>query len=243
MPNPRFAHILILAIVSAIALAGCTRVVTTPSEGETELLGTVTMNGSGTASAAPDQAEMRFGIVTENADAQVAMDAASETARAIVDAVKDEGVDDEEIQTADVSIYPQYDYEGHDIPLIVGYRASLRVAVNVTDIVTVGDVIQAAVDAGANNVDGPTFTLSDDSPQRTAAIEDAIDDARKRAEAAAEAAGKDLGDVLRISEEGVEAPPIDMRVGAAIADEAGTVPIEPGELDLTAGVTVVFALD
>ena len=228
-----------------LALAGCgTRVVTVPSGDEgVQPLGTVTIRGTGEVATAPDQAEMSFGVETQDEDAREALEAAARVAEDIVDAVKDEGVDDEDVQTTNVSLRPEMDYREGRAPRIVGYRASIRVAVTVTDIESVGDVIGAATDAGSNSLSGPTFTLSDDSPERTAALERAVENARARAEAAAEAAGKSLGDVLSLAEQGVEAPPIAYRVEAAVAaDEAFSVPIEPGQVDLSASVTVVFEL-
>jgi uncharacterized protein YggE len=235
-----------LAALLVSGLTGCgTRVVTVPAGtgDEATPLGTVTMRGSGTASAAPDQAQMSFGIETEDADAREALDEASRVAEDIVDAVKDQGVDSDDIQTTDVSIYPRMDYDRDGPPRIEGYRASIRVSVTVTSIEDTGDVIAAATDAGANSMSGPSFTLSEDNPERTQAIADAVEDARMRAEAAAEAAGKRLGDVLSVAEEGVTAPPIQYRFDSAVAaEEAIAPPIEPGQLDLTASVKVVFEL-
>jgi uncharacterized protein YggE len=115
------------------------------------------------------------------------------------------------------------------------------VRVKLRDIEKIGDVISAASGAGANEISGPSFTLSDDSDVRNDAIELAIADARKRAEVMAKAAGKTLGEIVSVSEAGVSVPPVYYDMGTRAAAEAA-VPIEPGQLDVTTSVTVVFEL-
>lgn len=229
-----------VVVAGLLALAGCqTKVVTT--EGATPL-NTVTSSGNGKVSAAPTEAEMNFGVVTRDAKADAALDAANKAAKTIADAVKKAGVADEDIQTANVSVYPEYgnQLEGK-APEITGYNANISVRVKIRDIEKVGDVIAAASGAGANEINGPTFTLGDDAPERDAAIEDAIDDAKHRAEVMAKAAGKSVGGIIAISESGVVAAPYYGGIAerAALAD---SIAIEPGQLDVTANVTVVFEL-
>jgi uncharacterized protein YggE len=232
--------LLLTALVVALALAGCqTKVVTT--DGATPL-NTVTSQGNGTAPTAPDMAQMSFGVTAQNADAKVALDTASKTAEQIATALKNVGVKAEDIQTANVSLYPQQDYREGQAPVILGYQASISVNAKVRDLGAVGDVIAAATNAGATNIGGPTFTLDDDAAAREAAIADAVDDARTRAEAMAKAAGKSVGAVIAISETGVSVPKVYYDERAVAADMAGSVPIEPGQLDITASVTVVFEL-
>lgn len=231
----------IVALVAALTLAGCQTKIVTPTDGTTPL-NTVTSQGSGTSSASPDIAEMNFGVMVQDQDAQTALDKASKTADAIAAAVKKAGVKAEDIQTANVSLYPQQDYREGKAPVILGYEASISVRVKLRDLGSVGDVIVAATGAGANTVGGPSFTLEDDQKAREDAIADAVDDARVRAEAMAKAAGKKVGAVIAISETGVSIPPIYYGERSAAADVAASVPIEPGQLDVSATVTVVFEL-
>ena len=196
----------------------------------------------GTAQAAPDTAEMSFGVTTTASDAKAALDEASEVAEQIASAVKKQGIAAADIQTRDVSVYPQTaDQDGKQV--ITGYQASLSVRVKVRDIARLGAVISAANAAGANSISGPAFTIADPAPVRAAAIDEAVADARRSAEAMAKAAGKSVGAVLSMSSSDVGLVPIPMYGGGGdMAGAAKDVPIEPGQLDITANVVVVFEL-
>jgi len=236
----RYATAAALAALSLalVALAGCgdTTNVTAAAAANT-----VTASGAGTAQAAPDTAEMSFGVTTLSANAKTALEDASKAAEQIAAAVKKQGVAEEDIQTQDVSVYPQtVDQDGKQV--ITGYQASLSVSVKVRDIAKLGEVISAANAAGANSINGPSFTVADPAPARAEAIDEAVADARKGAEAMAEAAGKSVGDVLSMSSSDAGVVPM----AYAVSDAGGAardVPIEPGQLDISANVVVVFELE
>jgi len=239
-PKNKLATFALLAAlaIALVALSGCTKVITTPAGSAAN---TVTASGMGTAQATPDTAEMSFGVSTTSANAKTALDDASKVAEDITAAVKKQGVAEEDIQTRDVSVYPQTtDQNGKQV--ITGYSANLTVRVKVRDIGKLGDVISAANAAGANNISGPTFTVADPAPYRAEAIDEAVADARRSAEAMAKAAGKSVGTVLSISSTDVSSIPGPMFAGAALDAAKSSVPIEPGQLDITANVTVIFEL-
>ena len=218
-------------------LPGFTKVMATPA-GAT--VNSVTASGTGTTQAAPDTAEMSFGVTTTSANAKSALDDASTVAEQIASAVKKQGIAGEDIQTIDVSVYPQtVDRNGKQV--ITGYQASLSVQVKVRDIAKLGEVISAANAAGANTISGPTFTIADPTPLRAKALDEAVADARKSAEAMAQAAGKSVGEVLSVSSSDVSPVPGAM-FGASDVAGAAKVPIETGQLDITANVVVVFEL-
>ncbi len=241
MRNKTWLVLAIALLAGALALGGCTTKVVTAPPGSA--LNTVTATGEGKSVAAPDQAEMNFGVMTQGAEAKKTLDDAAKRADAVIAALKKAGVAAEDIQTSGVNLYPQQDYADGKTPRITGYQASVQVRVTMKEIEKVGDIIAAGTGAGANEVYGPTFTLSEQSKSRADAIDKAVADAKARAEVMAKAAGKSVGDVLSISEAGVNAPPI-YYGDRAKSDLAGgsNVPIEPGTLDVTAGVTVVFEL-
>ncbi len=222
-----------------LALSGCTTKVVS-AEG-TIPLHTVTSSGQGEALAAPDMAEMFFGTTVVTTDAKEALAQANETAEKITAAVKSAGVTAEDIQTANVSVWPDQTNEGGKT-VITGYRASIQVRVKIRDIDEIGAVIGAASDAGANEIGGPNFMLDDDDAVRSEAIELAIADARARAEVMAKAAGKSLGEIISVSEAGVSGPIYGGANYAFAADAARALTIEPGQLDIAAHVTVVFEL-
>ena len=223
--------------LALVALAGCGDTTNVTSAAAAN---TVTASGAGTSQAAPDTAEMSFGVTTTSPNAKTALDEASRGAEQIATALKKQGIAGEDIQTQDVSVYPQsVDQDGK--PVITGYQASLSVQVKVRDISKLGEVISAANAAGANDISGPSFTIDDPAPARAKAIDEAVADARKSAEAMAEAAGKSVGEVLSMSSSDAGAVP--MAYSAADAGgSAKSVPIEPGQLDISANVVVVFEL-
>lgn len=225
-------------LVAALAVAGCTTKVVT-AEGAAPLY-TITASGTGETLEAPDMAQMYFGATVTTDDAATALSQANDIAKEITSAVKSAGVAAEDIQTANVSVYPQQNYEGDKVT-ITGYQATIQVSVKVRDIESVGDVIGAASGAGANEISGPSFVLDDDAEASAKAIELAIEDARARAEVMAKAAGKSLGEIISVSETGASAP---VYYGASrdTMAAAESVAIEPGQLNITTSVTVVFEL-
>lgn len=235
----RFAPLLALGtLLTIMLLAGCTTVVSGPSGS----VNTITASGSGTVSSVPDQAVMSFGVTVQAKDAKRALDQVSANAEKVSSAIKGAGVAEKDIQTANVSIDPQYANTSSANPPIVGYSASLSVTAKVRDLATLSDVIGVATKAGATNVSGPTFSIAEDSAVHASAVQKAVDNARRMAAAMAKAAGKSVGDVVSVTSNDVSGvPPMPVTYGAAAAKDIA-VPIEPGQLDITTNVTVVFAL-
>jgi len=239
--NARTLGPLVVLGLAIALLSGCqTKVVTVPAS---QQINTVTASGNGKAYAPPDEATMNFGVTKQSADAKKALSEASDAAKEITDAIVKTGVDKKDIQTSNVSVYPQQT-EQNGKTVITGYDASIQVTVKVREIGDLGEVITAANEAGANSISGPTFTIAEDSPYRDEAIDEAVADARSAAEAMAKAANKSVGEVLNISSSNVSIPIYsrDMAYGAAMAEEAKAVSIETGQLEITADVTVVFEL-
>jgi len=152
-----------------------------------------------------------------------------------VDAVKRAGVDGKDIQTQNVSLYPQTTSDGRHIE---GYAANASVTVRLDDLDRAGPLVDAAVEAGATSVSGPSLERSDADELRGQALTDAVVDARTKAEALAEAAGGSLGDVLSVTEGGGSMPPVPYAAEVRTAD----MNIEPGTQEIQASVTVTFEL-
>ena len=237
----RLRVVALVALTLALALAaltGCTKVVTAPAGSAAN---TVTATGSGTVPGTPDQAEMSFGITRHAADSKTALASASKVAADITAALVKGGVNKKDIQTQNVSVNPQYvDQNGRQV--VSGFDASVAVRSKVRDIAKLGDVITAANGAGADNINGPTFSISDPAPYRADAINRAVADARVTATAMTKAAGRSLGAVLSISAGDVASVPGPLYATDMAGGAAKSVPIEAGQLDVTANVTVVFEL-
>lgn len=231
------------AIVALLATTGCTKVIAAPAEAADN---TVTTLGSGMVQAPPDQATMYFGVTKRSPNARAALSNASKTADAITLALAKQGIEKKDIQTRNLSVSPRWDNAGRKV---TGYDASVQVAVTVRDIASLGDVIDAATNAGSRQTEGPIFSLSEDSDFETQAIEKAVADARKKAEAMAAAAGKTLGRVVRISDQRADelASPLLRMDGSYRVRSPGMqgyeAAVEPGQLDVNYNLTVVFELE
>lgn len=232
------------AALAVLTLAGCAPAPTAGPGGA--LPDTVTVQGSGTALAAPDKAEIGFSTFSKNADPKAAMAKAGADAAAILAALKKAGVAKEDLQTTGVMLQPEYAYRENEPPRVTGYRADVTVKATVRDITKIADVITAGTTAGAKSVSGPSFALDDDNPTKFEAVKKAVADAKARAEAMAGAGGRKVGEVVSMTDSAaVSAPgyPMLMRGGYAAADYMyPKAAIEPGQLEMTAQVTIVYRL-
>ncbi len=231
----RLRYVLLISgvlLVSA-AIAG----VAQPDKGgaATPSTTTITVSGNGTANATPDKASFDFGVTTNAGTASEAMSKNAQQAQAIIDALKNSGVDSSDIQTSQVSLWPQTSSDGNTI---TGYQASNTVTVT-APIAKSGDLVDAAVGAGANNVDGPNLSVSDQSTAYAAAMKKAVADAQSKAQAIASASGLTLGGITHISDDG-SANPGPIMYGAALGAAKAT-PIEAGTQQVQASVTVTYS--
>ena len=204
---------------------------------------TITVTGTGRVSVRPDTADLRLGVTVTAATVESARSASSSTLAAVLARLKALGIDDRDLQTSIVSVSPQYDYSREGAPpRLSGYTFSNLVAVVVRDIERVGDAIDAALTAGATNVDRIGFRSADGSAADREAREAAIADARMKAETFAAAGGVAIEAIAAIAEAASAAPPIPLLERAAFSAKDASTPVEPGENEVTASVTVTYLL-
>ena len=198
----------------------------------------ITVVGTGSVTTTPDTAEWSFGVQTSAETAEAALGTNSEAMKRVVDALKDAGIAGDDLQTEQVSVWPRTSDDGVSI---VGYDASNTVRATIRNLDRAGAIVDAAVAAGANQVYGPTLTVSDADAQYRAAVDAAFDDARARAEAIADKAGLALGAPVAIVEGGGGMPVPYHERGL---DEAATAEaaVEPGTQEVGASLTVTFAI-
>jgi len=231
------AHIALLMVGSAAAAQG-----SPGSEAPT-----IVVTGSGDVSAAPDRAAVNLGAVVEAKQAMEAQKQLNQIMQRVVKDIKALGIADEKIRTDRLSLYPVYSNPGRktdqepEAPRIVGYRAANTVRVQVDDLERVGSVIDAGITAGANQLASLSFELRDDGKYRQEALKLAAQEARVKAEAIAAAMSLQLGEIVEIREEGTRMPYPTERKYASPAS-AGT-PIQPGQIEVSAGVSIRFKLN
>jgi uncharacterized protein YggE len=222
------SRVLFASIVSIVSLAPL------PSLAIDKL---VTVTGEATIAVAPDSAMIRIGVSSQDKTAREASDANAKQMTAVLAAIKSNNIADRDIQTSRLSLQPQYDPNKSGTARLTGFQATNQVTVRIRDIGNLAAVLDSAISAGANEMSGIEFIVSEQSKLLDRARDDAIADAHRKAELYAKAAGSKLGHIVAISEEGSAPPPRPMQ-----ALRAGAVPISPGEQTLRAAVTVSYEL-
>jgi len=224
---------MLAVLLLAVLLSGCAgRAFAQTGSSDEPINRTLTVSGSGKVYLTPDIAYVTIGVHTEGENAAEVVEANNQQAQKVSDALKAQGIADKDIQTTNFSIYPQQEFDDQGKPTgKIRYIVDNSVFVTVRDINKVGDVLDAAVQAGANSIAGIQFDVAD----KTAALSDA----RK-----ASAAGVEIDEVQTISEftSGGPTPMYDLRAAAPVVQEAASVPVQPGQMLLTVEVNMVFTL-
>ena len=201
---------------------------------------TVTVSGTGTATATPDMAEITTGVVTQAPTAAGALAANNQAMEQLLRSLGALGIAARDIQTTNVSVSPQRRQERDGRPgEIVGYEVVNQVHVKVRELPSLGRVLDQQVAQGANSIQGIRFGLQDPAPLLDEARNRAMTDARRRAGLYAGAAGLKVGRVLSVQEAGaVSSRPEPM--GRVMIS---AVPVAAGEQEIQASVTVTYALE
>ena len=204
---------------------------------------TITVPGQGTVVVEPDVASLRLGVNVIAETARAARESAATTMKEVLDAVLKTGVARRDVRTSLVSLNPQLDYGKGGTPRITGYQLQNAVSVTLRNLARAGELIDAALGAGASTLDSLDFRIEDPRPATEKARVAAMDDARARATALARAAGAKLGDVISVAESEGFAPPVPFPAArmAAMAKDVST-PVESGTQELSVALTVTFAL-
>jgi uncharacterized protein len=199
----------------------------------------ISVTGEATVSVPPDQAQIDGGVTSDAKTAREASDANNAAMGKVLLALKGAGIDEKDYQTSRLSLQPQYAPNRSGPSPVVGYRASNRVTVKLRDVAKVANIVDVLVGAGANELGGINFMVSQASKLLDDAREKAIADARRKAEIYAKAAGVTLGEPLNISEEGGSGPPV---FRSKMAPMAASAPVAQGEETLSVSVSVSWAI-
>lgn len=197
--------------------------------------------GTGEVKVEPDIATITIGVETKAPTTQEALAQNSAQAQAIIERIRQLGVEAKDIQTTGLNIYPFYDEQGQNI---IGYTVSNMVNVTIRNIAQAGDLIDQVVQVGANRLYGVSFGVSDTEAVMAQAREAAVANARARAEQMARASGTSLGRVLFITENfGASPIPVPMMADAYGAPAARSAPpVQPGQQTYSATVQITFEL-
>jgi uncharacterized protein len=210
-------------------------------QGKQEEPRTITVTATGLVQGTPDVLELVVGVQSRDRSARAALDRNNNLAQKVIDALRDAGVEDDDVQTNNLSVSPSYDNDGD----INAYEVSNLVTAKLKDFDKAGEVIDAATNIAGDEVIiyGVQFSFDDNSLLVARARTEAVKRARSQAQQLAKAADVDLGDLLSMTEESAPEPPVFERTQAA--DEgagASAAPIEPGSETLEVQVTLVYEI-
>ena len=236
-------RILTFAAALLAAAPAAAQTVVTPALDGTRL----DVVATGEVTRVPDIMRINAGVMTQAPTASEAIRQNASRMESVRAALRRAGVADRDIQTSSINLSPEWRYVENRTPEFVGYRAHNSVNVRFRDIANAGRILDALVEAGANQIDGPMLyierpeTALDEARTRALAI------ARERAELYARALGMRVKRVLSVSEAGMgyfPPPPVAMARGmVAGQDSSANVQVDPGEQVLTASLTVSFELE
>ena len=210
-----------------------------------EMTRTVTVNGSGSSSVAPDRASVQMSIVARSATLAEAQATAAAVTAKVLAMTSELGIDKDLVDTTGSSVRPDYRWNREsEEQELRGYVADRQMHVDLRDLEILGALIEGAVEAGVNQVSPPQL----DSSKRRDAYREALDAAAKDAQAnaaqLAKSLGATLGNVLQISSSSQPAPPMPyMRAAVELSmDAAAPETYNAANLEFAATVTAVFEL-
>lgn len=210
----------------------------------TDVVPTLQVSASATVRRTPDVAVIQLAVESVAPTAREATAQNTAAMDEVLRAIRAQGVPDSNIRTQRLELQPQYRDRRAGDPDIIGYRALNQVTVRLTDVTSTGAVVDAAVRAGANRVTGIHFEIADSQAAYHDALREAIAKARAEAEVVASALGQRLGEPLTVSTGGHHVPMPQYRMESMVMDVARVAapPVEPGEIDVQATVSITWRL-
>jgi len=233
----KIAYIALAAIMMVAMLAG-------PALAD-DAAQVITANGSAVVQVAPDIVVVSLGVRETADEVTIAQEAANEKINAIVDVLKEGGIEAKDIATTDYSIYAEYDYVPNTgEQKFKGYVASTTLSIKVRDVDNAGSYIDAAVKAGANQMNGITFDREDRAQFVDQALALAVEDAARKAGVIATASGVKLGKVVAVTEQPQSYDYYRSTANVSYSGEmdAGSAKLQSGMLDIEMQVVVEYAI-
>lgn len=237
------AAVVVLAVVAT--LGGCMGTLTGNAAGQVDGpsgndTATVQVSATGQVEAEPDQSVVRVAVMATGEDATTARDRLAENVSRMREALRQAGIEDDQVRTAFFDIDQDYreTREGREP---AGYRAIQAFEVTLSNVTRTGEIIDVAVNNGANRVDGVEFTLADDTRRelRADALRTAVSNARADANVLANASDLEIVGVRAVSTGESVFTPFRAEATTAEADDAATT-VEPDPVTVTATVTVTY---
>ncbi len=238
----KYALAFTLMIVFLFTVPG----ITIAQEADISTLPVVVVSASRTVTVSPDQAEISMAVMKTDPNLDLALKSNNQSTEQVIQALERAGIKPEDIKTSNFSVYPEYDYSESGRSRITAYQVRNEISVLVRDLNLLGDILDTAIRSGANNLNYISFQKADTSAAEDQALVQAVKRAREKALILSKAAGMNLGRLLSISE-GYSQPVLYSNKVYADTSAGGmgasSVPINPGELQISATVTCIFEMN
>jgi uncharacterized protein len=203
----------------------------------------VVVLGTGKVTLVPDVAYINIGVNTQSKNVAEALASNNQQSQALKDILKKMGVENKDIQTTSFNIYPQQQYDSSNQVIGTLYVVDNIVSLTVHNLPKLGEMLDAAVRAGANSINSIQFDVEDKDKALSEARQQAVQKAQLQAEELAKAAGVELGQILTINVLNANSPvPMYGMGGGGFAQAASTVPVSAGQLVLTVDVSVTYEI-
>ena len=239
MKMQKYAIVFALILLGLIALAAQTAAMAAEAPNRT-----MKLTGTGTVLAVPDKAVITIGVATNARTAAAALKQNNTSMQAVLDLLTAEGIAKKDIQTANFSVSPRIVYDNKNRnkpPRVAGYTVTNQVRATVLDLEKIGVVLDKAVAAGSNRIDGIQFDISKPQPVHDEARRLAVRDAVRKAKLLAEEAGVNLGGIISISD--ATARPIQRPIaGFARASAEAAVPVAAGQQTVQKQVNITWQI-
>lgn len=244
--HKNYSLIVLLAALTALVISGCTAAAnagSTAAQSSGAADNSITVLGVGQAVGSPDEAQVNFGVETFDADVQVATSENEAIIKDLLAALQEEGIAAEDIQTRNYNLWAEQRYGDNGPEGIAGYRVSNEVNVRISDIDSIGDIMNTAIEAGANIVYGVSFSVNDKQALEEEARQAAVSNAQERAESLAALSGVTLGEVQSISEVYTQVPGPYMGYGGGAGMAVDESSISPGQQSYQVQVQVTYGME
>ena len=245
-------------LIGALALSGCAQ---TPAKAENTVsqattqqtpIRTLSVSGSGKVTLVPDIAYINIGVHSEAMDVTSALQQNNDLAKKIADALVASGVDAKDIQTANFNIYPKTNYDpqtGNSTQ--AGFSVDNTVYITVRNLKNLGELLDIAIRAGANQIYGISFDITDRATALVQARDLAIKDAQQKALEVAKVSGVELGLVqaINVSDSSFVQPYSQLYGGMGGGNDAGaksvdaSVPVSAGQIVITFSANLIYAIN
>jgi len=201
----------------------------------------ITSNGTSTIEVEPDIAYITVGVISENKELSVAQGTANKNMASVINELKNLGIEEKDIKTLNFNISPNYNWSENGGGKITGYIVNNMVEVTINDLTKVGNIIDKVASNGSNSVSNLRFGLKDESSLYNKALELAVKDARSKAEAMGLGAGITNMSPVKITETSQRNNTMIFREAKALDNSSvTTTPINTGEIEINASVTIDF---